>query len=237
MITLNVNGKDTVLDIEPEMPVLWAVREQLGLTGTKFGCGIAQCGACTVLMDGQPVRSCSYPAAAAVGRKIVTIEGLSPDASHPVQQAWRALDVPQCGYCQSGQILTAAALLQRTPKPTDADIDEAMTNLCRCGTYVRIRAAVHHAAGQPGRGGSVVHMVKADACDGACPGALACAGRHTIRRPSRRAPLGSVMRCTRPAAASSSPRASRPVASRWASTCRCPRSPPRAARSRSTPGC
>ena len=165
MIKLSVNGKDSSLDIEPEMPLLWAVREQLGLTGTKFGCGIAQCGACTVLVDGQPVRSCTYPASAAVGRKVTTIEGLSPDASHPVQQAWKELDVPQCGYCQGGQILAAVALLKRKPKPTDKDIDDAMTNLCRCGTYVRIRAAIHHAAGVKGVTGSVVHMA---ACDNRC---------------------------------------------------------------------
>ena len=146
MIKLTVNGRDSSLDIEPEMPVLWAIREQLGLTGTKFGCGISQCGSCTVLMDGQPVRSCAYPVSAAQGRKITTIEGLSADSSHAVQKAWRELDVPQCGYCQSGQILAAVALLDRKPKPTDADIDEAMTNLCRCGTYQRIRVAVHLAA-------------------------------------------------------------------------------------------
>ena len=158
MINLTVNGKDSSLDIEPEMPVLWAIREQLGLTGTKFGCGIAQCGACTVLMDGQPIRSCAYPASAAQGRKITTIEGLSTDSSHPVQKAWKEVDVPQCGYCQSGQILAAVALLARKPKPTDADIDEAMTNICRCGTYVRIRAAIHLAAGSPNPGGSLIHM-------------------------------------------------------------------------------
>ncbi len=158
MIKLNVNGKDSSLDIEPEMPVLWALREQLGLTGTKFGCGIAQCGSCTVLMDGQPMRSCAFPSSAAQGRKITTIEGLSLDASHPVQKAWKELDVPQCGYCQGGQILAAVALLQRKPKPTDADIDEAMTNICRCGTYVRIRAAIHRAAGSPNAVASIVHM-------------------------------------------------------------------------------
>ena len=166
MIKLNVNGKVSSLDIEAEMPVLWAIREQLGLTGTKFGCGIAQCGSCTVLVDGQPVRSCSYPSSAAQGRKITTIEGLSPDASHAVQKAWKELDVPQCGYCQSGQILAATALLARKPKPTDADIDEAMTNICRCGTYVRIRAAIHRAAGSPNAAGSVIHMAGLQACQG-----------------------------------------------------------------------
>jgi isoquinoline 1-oxidoreductase alpha subunit len=170
VLKLNINGKPASLDIEPEMPLLWAIREQMGLTGTKFGCGIAQCGACTVLVDGEPTRSCSYPAASAVGRKVVTIEGLSPTSSHPVQQAWQALDVPQCGYCQGGQILTAVALLKRKPKPTDADIDEAMTNLCRCGTYVRIRAAIHHAAGAKPVG-SVIHMASHDGCaQGSCQG-------------------------------------------------------------------
>ena len=158
MINLTVNVKSYALDVEPEMPLLWAVREQIGLTGTKFGCGIAQCGACTVLVDGQPVRSCSFPASAAQGKAVTTIEGLSPDATHPVQQAWKELDVPQCGYCQSGQILAASALLQRKPKPTDRDIDEAMTNICRCGTYPRIRAAIHRAAGAAAKG-SVIHMV------------------------------------------------------------------------------
>ena len=158
MIKLTVNGKDSSLDIELEMPLLWAIREQLGLTGTKFGCGIGQCGSCTVLLDGQPTRSCSVPASAAQGKKITTIEGLSADSSHAVQKAWKELDVPQCGYCQSGQILAAVALIDRKPKPTDADIDEAMTNICRCGTYVRIRAAIHHAAGSATPGGSVIHM-------------------------------------------------------------------------------
>ena len=174
VIKLNVNGKDSSLDIEPEMPVLWAIREQLGLTGTKFGCGIAQCGSCTVLMDGQPTRSCVYPASAAQGRKITTIEGLSADSSHAVQKAWKELDVPQCGYCQSGQILAAVALLDRKPKPTDADIDDAMTNICRCGTYVRIRAAIHRAAGGPSAPSSVIHMAGLHACQGAaCDGGAA----------------------------------------------------------------
>ena len=174
MIKLTVNGKDSSLDIEPEMPVLWAIREQLGLTGTKFGCGIAQCGSCTVLMDGQPIRSCALPASAAQGRKITTIEGLSADSSHPVQKAWKEMDVPQCGYCQSGQILAAVALLERRPKPSDADIDEAMTNICRCGTYVRIRAAIHLAAGSTNPGGSLIHMAGLAPCaGGACEGAAA----------------------------------------------------------------
>jgi len=160
MLNLNVNGVTHSVDVEPDMPLLWVIREQLGLTGTKFGCGIAQCGACTVHLNGVPVRSCSYPVSAAVNQKITTIEGLTKDSSHPVQLAWKALDVPQCGYCQSGQILAAAALLKRIPKPTDKDIDEAMTNICRCGSYQRIRAAIHMAAGT-GKGiGSVIHYIK-----------------------------------------------------------------------------
>jgi len=159
MIQLNINGQDQQVDVEPEMPLLWVLRDTLGMTGTKFGCGIAQCGACTVHLNGQPVRSCSYPVSAAVGQKIVTIEGLSNDSTHPVQEAWLALDVPQCGYCQSGQIMAASALLAKIPKPTDKDIDEAMTNICRCGTYQRIRAAIHYAA-ETGKGiGSVIHYM------------------------------------------------------------------------------
>jgi aerobic-type carbon monoxide dehydrogenase small subunit (CoxS/CutS family) len=131
------------------MPLLWVVRDQLGLTGTKFGCGIAQCGACTVQLDGQAVRSCSVPVSSAVSKRVTTIEGLAPDRSHPLQRAWIELDVPQCGYCQSGQIMTAAALLAKNPHPSDADIDAAMSgNICRCGTYQRIRAAIHRAAGE-----------------------------------------------------------------------------------------
>jgi isoquinoline 1-oxidoreductase alpha subunit len=167
MLSLNVNGTTHRVDVEPEMPLLWVIREQLGLTGTKFGCGIAQCGACTVHVNGNPTRSCSYPVSSAVNQKITTIEGLSSDASHPVQKAWRDLDVPQCGYCQSGQVLAAAALLQRIPKPTDTDIDEAMTNICRCGSYQRIRAAIHQAA-ETGKGiGSVIHYAGPGA-DAAC---------------------------------------------------------------------
>ncbi len=147
MIKLNINGKDHSLDVEPEMPLLWALREVLGMTGTKYGCGIAQCGACTVHLNGTPARSCSIPASALAGTPITTIEGLSKDTTHPIQLAWAAVDVPQCGYCQSGQIMAAAALLKSNPKPTDKDIDEAMTNICRCGTYQRIRAAIHLAAG------------------------------------------------------------------------------------------
>ena len=145
--TLNVNGVAHVVDAEPETPVLWVLRDNIGLTGTKFGCGIAQCGVCTVHIDGQPTRACSTTAASAVGREITTIEGLSDDNSHPVQQAWIEDTVPQCGYCQSGQIMSAAALLARTPEPSDSEIDTAMAgNLCRCGTYLRIRRAIHRAA-------------------------------------------------------------------------------------------
>ena len=144
---LLVNGTEHEVDAPEDMPLLWALRDLIGLTGTKYGCGPAQCGACTVLLDGQAVRSCRLPAGAAAGKPVTTIEGLSPDAGHPVQRAWAELDVVQCGYCQSGQIMAAAALLQAKPKPTDADIDAAMNgNLCRCGTYQRIRAAVHRAA-------------------------------------------------------------------------------------------
>ena len=147
MYSLNVNGKVQKVDAEPEMPLLWVIREVLGLTGTKFGCGIAQCGACTVHVDGQAIRSCAVPGSAMAGRKITTIEGLSANSSHPVQKAWAQVDVPQCGYCQSGQIMAAASLLKRKPKPSDKDIDDVMTNICRCGTYQRIREAIHVAAG------------------------------------------------------------------------------------------
>ena len=147
MIELTVNGKQVQVDAPADMPLLWALRDVLGLTGTKFGCGVAQCGACTVHVDGQPVRSCVRPVSSVVGQRITTIEGLAGDEDHPVQVAWTRLNVPQCGYCQAGQIMTAAALLASVPRPTDADIDAAMAgNLCRCGTYVRIRAAVHEAA-------------------------------------------------------------------------------------------
>ena len=148
MITLKINGQEHQLDIEGEMPLLWALRNEIGLTGTKYGCGIAQCGACTVLMEGRPVRSCSLPVSTAQGREITTIEGLSEgDTLHRVQQAWIAEDVPQCGYCQSGQIMSATALLNRTPNPDDSDIDAAMAgNICRCGCYQRIEAAVRIAA-------------------------------------------------------------------------------------------
>jgi isoquinoline 1-oxidoreductase alpha subunit len=147
-IEITLNGKVHSLEAEPNMPLLWAIRDLAGMTGTKFGCGKALCGACTVHVDGQPVRSCSYPVSAAAGKSVTTIEGISADGSHPVQVAWRELNVAQCGYCQSGQIMTAVALLEKTPNPTDADIDLAMSgNICRCGTYTRIRAAIHKAAG------------------------------------------------------------------------------------------
>lgn len=147
MVSLVVNGKPENLDVEPDMPLLWALREKLALTGTKYACGIAQCGACNVHLDGQPVRSCVTPVSAAAGRRVTTIEGLSASGDHPVQKAWIEVDVPQCGFCQSGQLMSAAALLAAKPTPTDADIDAGMAgNICRCGTYQRIRAAIHRAA-------------------------------------------------------------------------------------------
>jgi isoquinoline 1-oxidoreductase subunit alpha len=148
--TLRVNGKSTTVDAPPDMPLLWVLRDLLDLKGAKYGCGIGQCGACTVHRNGVPVRSCSLPVSAAQGAAITTVEGLSSDGSHPLQRVWQELDVPQCGYCQAGQIMSAAALLAKTPRPTDADIDAAMSgNLCRCATYIRIREAVHKAAGAP----------------------------------------------------------------------------------------
>jgi isoquinoline 1-oxidoreductase subunit alpha len=151
MARLTVNGKSHDIDVEPEMPLLWVLRDELGLMGTKYGCGIAQCGACTVHLDGEPVRSCSLPVGAAAGREIVTIEGLAASGVlHPVQKAWLELDVPQCGYCQSGMIMAVAALLRDKPKPTDADVDAAITNICRCGTYQRVRAAIRAAASTGG---------------------------------------------------------------------------------------
>jgi len=147
MIRLNINGKSLNLDVDPNTPLLWAIREQAGLTGTKYGCGVAQCGACTVHIDGTPIRSCSVPASAVAGRRITTIEGLAAGGRlHKVQQAWIAHEVPQCGYCQSGMIMAAAALLKANPKPTDADIDAAITNICRCGTFQEVRKAIHAAA-------------------------------------------------------------------------------------------
>ena len=146
-ITFSLNGRSQSVDVPDDTPLLWVLRDTLALTGTKYGCGVAQCGACTVHLDGQAIRSCSTPVSAAAGKKVTTIEGLSADGSHPLQQAWVAEQVPQCGYCQSGQIMQAAALLSQTPQPTDAEIDAAMAgNICRCGTYQRIRAAIHRAA-------------------------------------------------------------------------------------------
>jgi isoquinoline 1-oxidoreductase subunit alpha len=146
MISLNVNGKVHQLDIEGETPLLWVLRDELGMTGTKFGCGIAQCGACTVHVGGQAVRSCSVPVQSVGDAEVTTIEGLSPNSTHPVQLAWIAEDVPQCGYCQSGQIMAVVAFLKSNPRPTDTDINAGITNICRCGTYERIRRAIHRAA-------------------------------------------------------------------------------------------
>jgi isoquinoline 1-oxidoreductase subunit alpha len=147
MIKLKVNGKDQQFDGDPAMPLLWVLRDEFNLKGTKFGCGMGLCGACTVHLNGRPARACMTPASAAANATVTTIEGISPDGSHPVQVAWQEFDVPQCGYCQAGQMMSACALLAKTPKPTDAEIDTAMNgNLCRCGTYLRVRAAVHKAA-------------------------------------------------------------------------------------------
>ena len=153
MISLSVNGEARTLDVDPATPLLWVLRDTLGLTGTKYSCGIAVCGACTVHVDGAPVRACVTPLSAVANKSVTTIEGLSKDCSHPVQRAWIALDVPQCGYCQSGQIMAAASLLAKNPKPNDADIDQAMSGiLCRCGTYSRIRSAIKQAAAQKSGG-------------------------------------------------------------------------------------
>ena len=155
MAKLNINGRTHDVKVEADTPLLWAIREQVGLTGTKYGCGVAQCGACSVHINGEVRRSCSIPVSTVkASDKIITIEGLSRNASHPVQKAWLEVDVPQCGYCQSGQLMAAAALLKKNPNPSDKDIDEAMTNICRCGTYQRIRAAVHVAAKMAAGGNS-----------------------------------------------------------------------------------
>jgi aerobic-type carbon monoxide dehydrogenase small subunit (CoxS/CutS family) len=146
MVNIIVNGTSREIDVEGDTPLLWVLREELGLTGTKFGCGIAECGACTVHVNGEAIRSCVVPVSTVAGRQITTIEGLSSDSKHPVQQAWLTEQVPQCGYCQSGQIMAAVAFLKTTPNPTDADIDAGLTNICRCGTYERLRRAVHRAA-------------------------------------------------------------------------------------------
>jgi isoquinoline 1-oxidoreductase alpha subunit len=148
MLQLNVNGRVRTVDVEPEMPLLWVLRDELGLPGTKYSCGIAVCGACTVLIDGQPVRTCTLPASAAVGKKVLTIEGLSAKGLHRVQQAWIDHEVPQCGYCHTGIIMVAVALLEKNPRPTDNDIDAAITNLCRCGTYARVRKALRALAAE-----------------------------------------------------------------------------------------
>src|SRR3979490_1253031 len=153
MIKLSVNGKDTEVDVDPDMPLLWVLRDTLGRTGTKFGCGMALCGACTVHLDGQPIRSCVTRVNAVGARRITTIEGLSPDGTHPVQRAWIELDVPQCGYCQSGMIMSAVALLNRRPNPTDAEIDAEVPNACRCSTYHRVRKAIRLAASMMPAGG------------------------------------------------------------------------------------
>jgi isoquinoline 1-oxidoreductase alpha subunit len=150
MMKLKVNGRDHELDVDPDKPLLWVLRENLNLTGTKYGCGISQCGACTVLLNGTPVRSCVTPVARTENFEVLTIEGLSPDRSDPVQRAWIEQDVPQCGFCQSGQIMAAVALLRQKANPTDEEIDRSMTNICRCGTYQRIRAAIHRAAAMRG---------------------------------------------------------------------------------------
>jgi isoquinoline 1-oxidoreductase alpha subunit len=165
MARLNVNGRVREFEAEPDTPLLWVLREQLGLTGTKYGCGVAQCGTCTVHIEGAPIRSCVLPVSAVQPtQRIVTIEGLSPNGSHPLQRAWVQLDVPQCGYCQTGMIMAAAALLKSNPKPTDADIDAAMTNICRCGTYNRVRAAIKVASGQQAHsaGADVSHVVRSE---------------------------------------------------------------------------
>jgi len=155
MLRFSVNGKSVNVDVDPSTPLLWVIRENLGLTGTKYGCGMAQCGACTVHLDGEAIRSCVAPVSRSAGKKVTTIEGLSEALTHPLQQAWIEEDVPQCGYCQSGQLMSAAVLLREKPKPTDEDIDQAMTgNICRCGTYPRIRRAVHRAAELAAKGGS-----------------------------------------------------------------------------------
>lgn len=172
----SVDGKRVSVNAEPEMPLLYALRDDLKLDNPHFGCGVAQCGACTVHLDGEPVRSCSMPLSAAEGKRIVTIEGLSRNSSHPLQRAWVENDVPQCGYCQSGQIMAAAALLRKKPRPTDKDIDEAMTNICRCGTYQRIRAAIHQAAGSGKGGGSIIHF---EAAAGSAGDAVASADQSS----------------------------------------------------------
>ena len=180
MPRLNINGKPYDVEAEPDTPLLWVIRENVGLTGTKYGCGIEACGACSVHINGEVRRSCSVPLSAVrTADRIVTIEGLSPNSTHPVQKAWAELDVPQCGYCQSGQIMAAAALLRKKAKPTDQDIDTAMTNICRCGTYQRIRAAVHLAAGTRKAEPSLIHFEP-----GAAPAPGAAGGAKPSSGPS-----------------------------------------------------
>jgi isoquinoline 1-oxidoreductase alpha subunit len=151
-VLIEVNGSHHEVEADPATPLLWVLRDHLGMTGTKFGCGIAQCGACTVHIEGRPIRSCQFPLAAAEGKEITTIEGLSPDSSHILQRVWVEMNVPQCGYCQAGMLMAAAALLQQIPRPTDDDIDQYVTNICRCGTYPRVRAAIHRAADHRAQG-------------------------------------------------------------------------------------
>ena len=175
--TLNVNGKSTVVDVPADMPLLWVLRDVLSLKGTKYGCGIGQCGACTVHLRGRAVRSCQTPVSLAANAPITTLEGLSPDGTHPLQIAWQEIDVPQCGYCQAGQIMSAAALLATTPQPSDTDIDRAMNgNVCRCGTYLRIREAIHKAAAMPSKG-PVLDSARASANQDRVVGGLEAFGR------------------------------------------------------------
>jgi isoquinoline 1-oxidoreductase subunit alpha len=200
--TLNVNGRSTTVDVPGEMPLLWVIRDVLNLKGTKFGCGIGQCGACTVHVRGRAVRSCQTPVSAAANAPITTLEGLSADGTHPLQIAWRDIDVPQCGYCQAGQIMSAAALLATTPKPSDADIDRAMNgNVCRCGTYLRIREAIHKAAAMPPRAVPQTARASADAAGNSAvvAGDLQVSGTGTVREADRQTSAGSSGRiATRP---------------------------------------
>jgi isoquinoline 1-oxidoreductase alpha subunit len=200
--TLNVNGRSTTVDVPGDMPLLWVLRDVLNLKGTKFGCGIGQCGACTVHLRGRAVRSCQTPVSAAANAPITTLEGLSADGTHPLQIAWREIDVPQCGYCQAGQIMSAAALLATTPKPNDADIDRAMNgNVCRCGTYLRIREAIHKAAAMPPRAVPQTARARAAAAGNSAvvAGDLQVSGRGTVREADRPASTGSSGRlATRP---------------------------------------
>ena len=200
--TLNVNGRSTTVDVAADMPLLWVIRDVLNLKGTKFGCGIGQCGSCTVHLRGRAVRSCQIPVSAAANAPITTLEGLSADGTHPLQIAWREIDVPQCGYCQAGQIMSAAALLATTPKPNNEDIDRAMNgNVCRCGTYLRIREAIHKAAAMPPRAVPQTARARAAAAGNSAvvAGDLQVSGRGTVREADRPASTGSSGRlATRP---------------------------------------